>query len=71
LYKKSNNWTTNKGASRSQIMFHCDENYKTNEGSYGCIVMRPNEWENFKSVIEACCGHLDQIPYAVGYSFQV
>lgn len=71
FYRKSNNWRTVGGANRSQIMFHADENYQSAEGSYGCIVMKPKEWEDFKTVIRATCGHLKEVRYGVGYTFQV
>jgi hypothetical protein len=68
-YKKSNDWQTLKGNGRSQVMIHCDENYRTNPGSYGCIVMQPSEWEDFKKTIKETCGHLADIPYGVIYTF--
>ena len=69
-YKKSNNFKTLKGNNRSQIMVHADKNWTTNPGSYGCIVFKPNEWEDFKRVMNACCGHLDSVRYGIMYTFQ-
>lgn len=64
-YLANNTWTTLKGNVRSQIMFHEDENAP---GSMGCIVMSKKEWVSFKSVMSACCGHLDKVRYGVIYS---
>lgn len=69
-YKKSNNWTTLKGNNRSQVMAHPDKNWQRSPGSYGCIVMKPEEWKDFRATIEACCGHLKSIRYGVIYTFQ-
>ena len=66
IYHNSNTWKTLQGATRSQIMFHED---KGSPGSYGCIVMAKGEWECFKSVFKYCCGHLNEVPYGVIYSW--
>jgi hypothetical protein len=70
-YKGSNNWTTVDNVNRSQVMLHPDSNHETNEGSYGCLVLKPAEYKDFITVYGTCCGHLDRVRYAVGYTFQV
>jgi hypothetical protein len=68
-YKGSNNMVTLKGNPRSEKMGHPDKNYLKSPGSAGCIVMLPKEWEDFKNVLTACCGHLKSIPYGIIYTF--
>jgi hypothetical protein len=71
LYKGSNLWTTKKGNKRSEVMTHCDKNHKTSPGSFGCLVMVPSEWEDFKSSLFESCGHLPGVRLGVMYNFQV
>lgn len=59
--------TTNDKVIRSEIMIHADNN---DDGTLGCIALHSQEWEHFKSTLIHCCGHLDDVRLAVGYTWQ-
>lgn len=69
LYNGSNTFTTINGNIRSEVMFHCDKNYKSAPGSRGCLVALPDEWEDFKQVFKEACGHLSDVKLAVIYTY--
>lgn len=68
-YKGSNDFTTVKGASRSQIMLHEDSNYRTSPGSYGCVVALRDEYVSFRDAFIESCGHLKIVRFGVVYSY--
>lgn len=68
-YKGSNDFTTKKGVTRSQIMLHPDSNYKNSPGSYGCIVGLPDEYNSFRDAFIEACKHLNRVRLGVVYSY--
>ena len=61
--------TTTEGVQRSELLIHRSRFAHPMSGSLGCIVLPDTEFSNFEKVYKNECGHLEQIPLLVGYTF--